>query len=611
MKRIIGLVVLIMVFGILPANAQIPAWEAWMYNSANGHMVRVGSDNVIYDDFTLPGLQGNDYSWHVMVSPDGNTIVYSLHNNFNLTTTIQAYNTISHSLIASYVIPSQQGQSVYDSIAMNPTTEAFSPDGRSVAIGYNVNGAWSLIVLDLFNQPGTVLMQINSTDPNMGIIQPMGIDVPTVVRYDGVNIDFIIVLAQAGGAFSYPHYTYNMSLNTIAQNYHFTSPSGDFNARDGRFVFSIADYRLPNNNQTYMGYGQQVNALHMWLPNTVQTYPIFNAPNHGLSRPTFIQNGEKILMGAYDWNQSITDWWTISQAAPAPTVLPTLRDLHSSGLEGVGNGFIMSIQTNDIGHILPQLQNFQNQTVLLNFDTRLADNGIAVNQMWLGAVNQEYKLVWARDNHLARRAIVGQWASIGEPMNASNFDSLTQPAQQPPPVSSGSLQIGGQARVYTTDGDRANMRSGPGTNFSVVEQVPNETIVSVLEGPQNAGGFVWWRVQTATNSGWVVESADDLRVLQPHGAPVIVPTTVPPVTSQSSNLVVGGFATVTTEGNNLNARKDPSTNAAVVTILQAGQTYGILGGPLVVDGFTWWQLGTPQGRAWVAEGTTAEKWIIP
>ena len=608
MKRIIGLIILSISLGLMPVKAQTPEWETWMYNSANGHMVLIGSDNAIYDDLTLPGLQANDYSWRAMVSPDGTTIAYSLTNTFNQSVTIQVFNTVTRSVIMSYLIPSQQGQLVYNSIELNPSTEAFSPDGRSVAIGYTVEGAWSLLVIDLFNQPGTILQQINSTDPNMAVVAPIAFDVPTVVRYDGVTIDFILVQAAAGGAYAYPHYTYNTALNTI-QNYYFSAADGDFNARDGRFVFAISDYRLPNNNPSYQGYGQQVNALHMWLPNTTETYPIFNAPNHGIGRPTFIQNGEKILMNAYDWVQPISDWWTIEQSNPTPITLTTLRDIYPSGLEGVGNGFIASVETNEIVHIFPQLQNLPDRTALLYFDTRVAGDGTAVNQMWLGGENQQYKVIWARDNQMLSRAIVGQWASIGAPMNASNFDTLFQQAsaQQSPATS---LQIGGQARVFTTAGDRANMRSGPGTNFSVVEQVANDTIVTVLEGPQSANGFVWWRIQTASNSGWIVESADGLRVLQPDGT-VGIPPTLAPISPPASSLFVGGFATVTTEGNNLNARQQPSTNAAVVTILKAGQTFSILSGPQVVDGFTWWQIGTPEGRAWVAEGTDSVKWIIP
>lgn len=612
MKRLIGLFGLMTLFlgiSILPASAQPSEWDAWMYNSDNGHMVRVGSDNAIYNDLTLPGLQGNDYSWRSMVSPDGNIVVYTLNNTFNQMTTIQAYNVMTNTLLVSYVIPSQQGQLVYTSIDLIPTTEAFSPDSRSVAVGYTIDGAWSLLVFDLFNQPGNILMQINSTDPSMGIVQSIAIDVPTVVRYDGVTIDFIIVQAATEGSYTYQHFTYNTAVNTIAQNYYFSVAGGDFNARDGRFIFTIPDYRLPNSNQSYQGFGQQVNALHMWLPNTVETYPIFNAPNHSIARPTFIQNGEKILLTAYDWNLSTSQWWTISQSNPTPTTLSTLTDLYPTGLEGVGNGFLMSTVTNDVVHIFPQLQNLPERTTLLYFDTRVGANGTAVNQMWLGNENQQYKLVWARDNQLASRPLVGQWASIGEPMNGSNIHTLTQPSAQVVP--SGSLQIGGQARVFTTAGDRANMRSGPGTNFSVVEQVANDTTVTVLEGPQNAGGFVWWRVETASNSGWVVESADGVRVLQPMAIVGVPATVVAPISPPSSNLVVGGFATVTTEGNNLNARRQPSTNAPVVTILKAGQTYSIISGPTVADGFTWWQIGTPEGRAWVAEGTDAVKWIIP
>ena len=608
MKRFIALLgsfTLLLGISFFPTFAQTPEWEAWMYNSNNGRMVLIGSDNIIYDDLTLPGLQGNDYSWNVMVSPDGRTIVYSLNNTFNGLQTINVYNTNTDSIIATYMIPSQQGQLVYSSVDLNPTTQAFSPDGQTLAIGYTIEQNWTLVILDLVNQPGSVLAQINSTDPNMSGIQQIALDVPTPVRYDGLNVDFLIIQAATEGSYTYPQYTYNRSANTVAQNYYLTAPGGDFNDRDGRYVVSMSDFRLPNNNQAYQGFGRQVNALHMWSPNTTETFPIFNAPDHSLSGADFVQNGEKILMFAFDWVAGTSTWWTIEQANMNPTVITPLADNFPSGMEGVGDGFLISINTNNIMASIPALQNLPNRTALLYFNTRAAADGSVIEQKWFGGENQGFKLVWARDNQLNTRPLVPQWTPIGDPANASNYNSLTDVGV---PIVQGVLQIGGQARIFTTEGDRANMRSGPGTNFAVVEQLANDTIVAVLEGPQQAGDFTWWRVQSAGNTGWVVESADGIRVLQPFG--VLVAPTIDPTSTAPQTLAVGGFAVVTTDGNNLNARRQPSTNANVVKILRTSERVSIIGGPTRAEGFIWWQVRTEQGTAWVAEGTADERWII-
>lgn len=610
MRRLIGWLSVLMLYvlmGLPSVHAQTPEWQAWVYNSDNGRMLLIGSDNVIYDDFTLPGLQANDYSWQAVVSPDGQIIVYTLTNTFNQTQTINVYSTVTDTLIATYMIPSQQGQYVANSIDLIASSQAFSPDSRQLAFGYMIEGNWSLIVMDLFNQPGTIRLQLNSTDPIMSSVQGFGFDVPTTLRFDGVNIDFVPIAVGTEGAPTYPHYTYNIPTNTLTRNYYLTVPGGDFSQGDGRYVFQIADYRLPNNNATYQGFGQQINALHLWSPNTTETFPIFNAPNHSIFRPTFIQNREKILMTAYDWNTSIDQYWTIEPSNITPTVMSTLQSVFPNGLEGTGNGFLMAINTNELANVFPELQNFPDRTVLLSFDTRVSANGTSVKQVWYGEQNQTYKLVWVRDNQLASRPAPPAWVPIGDSANASNYDTLTQSSSQPNPT--GSLQIGGQARVFTTEGDRANMRSGPGTNFSVIEQLSNDTVVTILEGPQTGDNFTWWRVQTGTNSGWVVESADQVRVLQPFGVlPTVVPT---PFTASSASLSIGVSAIVTENGDNLNARRQPSTNASVVAILRSSEIFPVVGGPVTAEGFTWWQVETTGGFAWVAEGTADEKWLLP
>lgn len=78
------------------------------------------------------------------------------------------------------------------------------------------------------------------------------------------------------------------------------------------------------------------------------------------------------------------------------------------------------------------------------------------------------------------------------------------------------LQAGGTALIQTTGGDVLNVRGGPGRGFSVVTRLPGGTPVSLLEGPQDADGFRWWRIRTADGiEGWVVDEVDDAQTLVP------------------------------------------------------------------------------------------------
>ncbi len=68
------------------------------------------------------------------------------------------------------------------------------------------------------------------------------------------------------------------------------------------------------------------------------------------------------------------------------------------------------------------------------------------------------------------------------------------------------------ARVHTTAGDTLNLRAVP--DGQVVVQMVSGSLVMVVEGPRDEGGYRWWRVQTPNGvSGWAVESVIDERGL--------------------------------------------------------------------------------------------------
>jgi uncharacterized protein YgiM (DUF1202 family) len=80
-----------------------------------------------------------------------------------------------------------------------------------------------------------------------------------------------------------------------------------------------------------------------------------------------------------------------------------------------------------------------------------------------------------------------------------------------PPV----LHIGGQARVFVTD-EGLKLRSGPGTTYRIIENLPSGTLVTLLNGPQITATYTWWYVQSPNgNVGWVVEAADNIETLIP------------------------------------------------------------------------------------------------
>ena len=68
------------------------------------------------------------------------------------------------------------------------------------------------------------------------------------------------------------------------------------------------------------------------------------------------------------------------------------------------------------------------------------------------------------------------------------------------------LAVDGPARISGTGGAGVNLRTSAGTAAAIVQILPDETALTLLEGPTEADGFSWWRVRLEDGTeGWVVQ----------------------------------------------------------------------------------------------------------
>ena len=75
--------------------------------------------------------------------------------------------------------------------------------------------------------------------------------------------------------------------------------------------------------------------------------------------------------------------------------------------------------------------------------------------------------------------------------------------------------VGGQAEV-TTRFQFINLRAGPGLDAEVIGQLQDGTIVTILDGPEEADDFRWWQVEdNEGNAGWAAERVGDEVLLAP------------------------------------------------------------------------------------------------
>ena len=53
-----------------------------------------------------------------------------------------------------------------------------------------------------------------------------------------------------------------------------------------------------------------------------------------------------------------------------------------------------------------------------------------------------------------------------------------------------------------------NMRTGPGSNFQIIEALPADIVMVIQEGPVESEGVNWWRVthySDPSSEGWIPE----------------------------------------------------------------------------------------------------------
>lgn len=174
----------------------------------------------------------------------------------------------------------------------------------------------------------------------------------------------------------------------------------------------------------------------------------------------------------------------------------------------------------------------------------------------------------------------------------------------PTPLPGTALAIGQPARVTAPAG--LNMRDNPATSGTLLLQLSTNQKVTIVEGPIDADGFRWWKVDDGLgNVGWVAEGDGETELLSPQlGTPQ-------PVDRAPR---VGDRVQVTmADGGQLTVRLTPGTDAEMVARANPGDQFTIMAGPQEAGGYTWYQVRSDDGaiEGWAADGSGDERWLSP
>lgn len=228
-----------------------------------------------------------------------------------------------------------------------------------------------------------------------------------------------------------------------------------------------------------------------------------------------------------------------------------------------------------------------------NGDAIVSDDDSGVN---LDAVISQFALPESGDYTLLISHAGGEaYGDVELVVSIAGDASLTSDITEAGSFSTYALYVDETAEVYTTEGDRLNLREGPGLDFEIVGRLERGTLVTLLEGPRKRDGYAWWRVRTEDGQeGWSVERVEEEQTLQ-------------------MALLTGEEAIVTSGEEKLNVRAQPARGGDLVVQIEDGTQVTLLDeAPVIADNFRWWHIRLEDDtEGWIVDRIGDERMIIP
>lgn len=135
-------------------------------------------------------------------------------------------------------------------------------------------------------------------------------------------------------------------------------------------------------------------------------------------------------------------------------------------------------------------------------------------------------------------------------------------------------------RVFI-DTDGINLRETPSTDGTRVTILYRNDTGTVLDGPTEADGHVWYQLETSQGTGWGVGRYLSIDESDPAGI---------------AAFAIGDEVEVTTD--RMHLREAPGQGSASVTVIATGATGVVIDGPRTTGGYTWYQIETEDNTGW-------------
>lgn len=490
-------VVVVWMMAAAPAQAAGSPWTAWLYESSTGRVSQIDDSGTLLRQFPLPADAGSTFGAHAAVSQDGVLLAYSAVTTS--ATFINIYDLTTFSTVYSLAL----SPTVTTSLDFSADAFNFSEGNSTFAFSYTdltVSSGWQILVIDLVTSSTFAL---NEGDPAVAsIISPgFGFMLPVVKSNRNQAIQFMMIPLGTDGAPRYDGYTWNIASSSIVPSSVYITPWADTLALTGEVIDTLSDDGFPGSRDSMTDF-PVMNTLQVYDPLSNERFAVTSIPR--IFNARFVQAGERIALIRYEESSDGSGAQSLQVVERSGAIVSTVGGTSADNITaivGTLNGFVFSAGSlGDSGG-----------TTVYYVETRLASAPFNAVSVWNSSLGANAQVVWVSDAVPTASSAFMAWGRVSPAASAA---PTTPPIAAPASLV---LTAGGQATVQTTAGDVLNIRSGPGRSFSRLGTVNNGTVVTLLEGPTSADGFIWWRIQLPGGTeGWVVESADGVQTLLPR-----------------------------------------------------------------------------------------------
>lgn len=190
------------------------------------------------------------------------------------------------------------------------------------------------------------------------------------------------------------------------------------------------------------------------------------------------------------------------------------------------------------------------------------------------------------------------------------------PIPTPTPVVQTTTGLAAGQPALVTAPNGLNMRDNASPSGALLIQLATNQRVTVVEGPVEAAGFTWWKVDDgAGRIGWVAQGDAETVWLTPQsgGAQASAPAPSNPQPVNRAPQVGERVQVTMPAGGQLSVRTAPGIQATLVTRVDPGVQFTVVAGPQQANGFVWYQVRADDGsmEGWAADGDAGVRWLSP